>query len=349
VPAQQLPSYAEARAAERLLRRHLVRKAGQQVPAYVDSRIGGQLLRQHRVARVHMPAMVNGYLGLVDGLMNRETVARLRPALEALDGTQAKLTAAVDAIPWYDPSDDEQARVWAMLGNGLESALVGVVESAGAAEVEAQDWPIRFTVRKDAEEIRVPVNERSIRWVERNAAKLLKDVSAKQKRLVRRIILEAFKRGEDPTKILQEIMQVIGLTQREAAAVRNREATILASGVPPRQAAPLVRRYARQLLVLRAKRIARTEFIDGYNQGLIDTWRMAQDEGLLSKRARKDWIEITLSKRTCKICRGLGEGPTKPLGEPFVSEYIGEIDRPPAHPHCRCTMTIHDPTRPRRR
>lgn len=71
------------------------------------------------------------------------------------------------------------------------------------------------------------------------------------------------------------------------------------------------------------------------NTGQNEAWAQAQDEGILSADATKEWI-TTPDELTCPECEPM-DGKTVPLQSEFP-----EGD-PPLHPNCRCTLGIGRP------
>lgn len=80
-----------------------------------------------------------------------------------------------------------------------------------------------------------------------------------------------------------------------------------------------------------ADRIVRTEVLNSYN---------VQADGIIRDLAKNDpelqrrW-DATIDRRTCRVCRDL-DGETVGIGEPFPGGY----KHPPAHPNCRCGLTV---------
>ena len=87
----------------------------------------------------------------------------------------------------------------------------------------------------------------------------------------------------------------------------------------------------------RADVIARTETMRASNEGQREAWDQAVEDGLLTGDEKQEWI-VTPDDRLCPICEPL-DGEQVTLGEKF--NVNGEdLDGPPAHPNCRCTLGI---------
>jgi hypothetical protein len=85
--------------------------------------------------------------------------------------------------------------------------------------------------------------------------------------------------------------------------------------------------------------IYRTEYIDAQNYGIK---ARSLDAGF----TQKTW-NSALDERTCPVCGDQLHGVSLPMDEPFTyvvthkdgSQEEFEVDRPPAHPTCRCVLT----------
>lgn len=87
----------------------------------------------------------------------------------------------------------------------------------------------------------------------------------------------------------------------------------------------------------RADTIARTESMKAANEGQRQLWEQAQEEGLLGKNAKQEWI-VGDDEKLCPICQDM-DGEQVGLDEDFNVD--GEdLDGPPAHPNCRCTVAL---------
>lgn len=87
----------------------------------------------------------------------------------------------------------------------------------------------------------------------------------------------------------------------------------------------------------RAEMVARTETMRAANEGQMQLWDQATEAGLLTGDEQKEWI-VTPDDRLCPICEPL-DGEKAGLDETFKVDGE-EIDGPPAHPRCRCTIGL---------
>lgn len=175
-------------------------------------------------------------------------------------------------------------------------------------------------------------NPQAIQWARLRSAQLVTAISDDARAAIRRLVGEAFESGIPPRELAGLIRNTIGLTERDALAVMNRQLKLMAQGMSPERAAALAKKYADQLHRARALMIARTETMAASNEGQQELWRQAVDAKQLSKSMRKQWI-ATGDERTCPTCGPL-DGTTVPVLEDFP------LGNPPAHPLCRCTIGL---------
>lgn len=91
----------------------------------------------------------------------------------------------------------------------------------------------------------------------------------------------------------------------------------------------------------RAEMIARTETMAASNAGQQEAWDQAVEAGLLSGDELQEWITAS-DEAACPVCSDM-DGEQVGLDEMF--EVDGEdMDGPPAHPNCRCTIGLVMPT-----
>jgi SPP1 gp7 family putative phage head morphogenesis protein len=171
-------------------------------------------------------------------------------------------------------------------------------------------------------------------YARRRAANLVTAATATAKKAIRSIVVRSIEGQFSPIAAARLIRDVIGLDPRRAQAVANyRESLGDRADV-----ADLTSKYANELLAERAEAIARTETMEALNEGQLEAWRDAQEEGLLSEDATKTWL-ATEDERLCPICEYL-DGQTVALDEDFVGEDGELYDAPTAHVNCRCSMTV---------
>lgn len=100
----------------------------------------------------------------------------------------------------------------------------------------------------------------------------------------------------------------------------------------------LTQRYADRWVKYTADTVARTMTIEASNAGLIDGWNQAAEHGLFdASTATLVWY-ATDDDRTCPECDDLDGTEAD-----FPDGGFGDVDFPPAHPDCRCTVVLITP------
>jgi hypothetical protein len=169
---------------------------------------------------------------------------------------------------------------------------------------------------------------------EKQAAAMIANITSETEANIRQLIAQAIRSGKSPYDAAEEIRNLIGLTAAQGQAAQKYKQQLIDSGLSATKAAEKAAEYADELLDLRAETIARSEIMDALNGGQDEAWQQAQDEGLLSDSATKEWI--VTETETCEECLSY-DGKQVPVGEEFP-----EGD-PPLHPNCRCTLGIGHP------
>jgi hypothetical protein len=192
--------------------------------------------------------------------------------------------------------------------------------------------------RRFAQQVVIPVNPYSIKWMKKRALRLLKtNLASDQRKVVGKILSDAFEKGIRPTSVLNEIRKNIGLDARSFGAVERLRQTYTQAQLPPSVQEPLLNKYRDKLLDARAERLARTETIAAEAAGRTQAWQITQDEGALPKKVERVWVSNIHGIKTCDLCQGL-DGQTAGLDE----EFEDGIADPPAHPSCRCTTILQE-------
>jgi len=257
-------------------------------------------------------------------------------------GTQS-IEAILDVMPWYNEADPNSVAFWTRMVSSVTAAYGSTIEDSGQYTTRRYKFPMRFKVEK-AElgiDLVVPINPYSKTWMQQKSAELVVGISDGQKAKLRMLLSRNFERGVRPEAIIEEIEALVGLTETQAGWVVARQDLAIARGVPVGQAKGNARQFAAELLTRRAQTIARTETVDAHTKGLEDAWRLAQEGGFMPPGTKKIW-EALEDERTSDICEELN-GQEVLVGEPFFSTIVGTVDRPPAHPNCRSTMSLRFP------
>jgi len=190
-------------------------------------------------------------------------------------------------------------------------------------------------------------NPNSLAFARARAGQLITSIDTQTRIAVNRIITEAFNNQIDVATTAGRIKNSIGLHANYADAVvkfENRElARLVKAGFKEGEAKIRARNsasaYADRLKEARATTIARTEIQIAQNAGRYEGWRQAAENGYVDPSSTKTWI-IARDERTCPICLEL-DGETIPWNGVFSNG----MDKPVAHPNCRCTMILNPPDR----
>lgn len=179
-------------------------------------------------------------------------------------------------------------------------------------------------------------NPRAIEYARTMSSELI-DAKQSVRANIREIIGDAIEEGMSNAQTIQRIKAEVGLTPRDAAAVRNLRARLRASGKTVAQANKEAAKYAERLLRSRAKTIARTEIARSVSAGQSEFWKQMQDNGRIPPNAKRIWITYQ-DEKLCEICGDL-DGELAPIDGPWQTAF-GSYDIPNAHPNCRCTSGL---------
>lgn len=226
-----------------------------------------------------------------------------------------------------------------LLGLSLEPCPEALLPAYEAVFASVQ----RIEKRRARRVPTVRVNPLTLEWARRQSGTLIRGIGADARNAIRGIIARRLARGQRAESMVDQIRRHVGLLPAQSLAVERRAALLEQQGEAPDKVRRLTREYADGLLLQRALRIARTETTAAQNQGLLDTWREAQEAGELPDAVVRVWVAAPPSpnpNRPCPICLEL-DGLEVSLDEPYSSALLGSsVMRPPAHPGCRCTMTL---------
>jgi SPP1 gp7 family putative phage head morphogenesis protein len=170
---------------------------------------------------------------------------------------------------------------------------------------------------------------------QRAAADMITGISNETRKGIKSVIVRSIREGVAPYDAAREIRSLIGLTEQAAQGAMNYRDQLSESGLSAKGVDRAMEKYVDGAVAARADTIARTEIMGALNEGALEAFDQAQEEGLLTGSATKTWI-ATPDELTCPICEPL-DGETVPLDEEFSS---GD-DSPPAHPNCRCSIAAN--------
>ena len=186
-------------------------------------------------------------------------------------------------------------------------------------------------------------NPSAIRLAARIAARLVRTVTLETQQAIRAVIVRALSEGvavpQQADLIAEILMEVAGLTERQALALQNYRRGLEAKGVQPADIARFAQAQRDRYIRQRAEMIARTETVAAANGGQQATWQEAVREGFLPPDAKRRWM-TALDERVCVVCFPM-DGQVRGIDEPFQSPATGETwEIPPAHVSCRCAMSL---------
>lgn len=181
-------------------------------------------------------------------------------------------------------------------------------------------------------------NPEAQRIAERQATqKLTKAITQEQRKAIRVLIVRSIREGIPVDKLARMIRKLIGLDNRQIAAVLNLRRK-LEGRVSEEVLEKTVNRYAKKKLAERANRIARTEIMGALNGGMIQAGKQAVQKGLLEYPIKT--AMTTPDEITCDICRPMDEVQV-PLNEAFQTP-VGPAKHPPFHVQCRCSVSLSE-------
>ncbi|MGA1038312.1 MAG: phage minor head protein, partial [Ilumatobacteraceae bacterium] len=266
----------------------------------------------------------------------------------------------------------EEALMEAFIVSGETSALeVGKDLAREYSKVgKAADVPLPSEVALQFRFDRT--DPRATAWVRNEAGQLITNMTNESRLLIRNVIGDAFESQRTwaqtgrgifaqlatitPSPSVRDYADVLGanlngLTTRYERAVVNRVTALAddyaARGITGTKALQGMRkegdRYAERLRRSRSRTIARTERMRAHNEARLLSYQQAIDSGLASsEHSRKEWQTGPFD--VCPICVSTAGQKVK-VNEGFTLPNGRQVMAPPAHPNCRCSMTMLTDTR----
>jgi GNAT superfamily N-acetyltransferase len=270
----------------------------------------------HQIADRLAPAARRQFLAAYEQLRARIDVGGLSKALASGRVRQVELVA--DSLP------EELQPLVGTLNQGFEQGGATAAQFAGPRIKE------HITFRRTMPE--------AVEAAERNAARLVTNVTRDTKRAIREVVVRGFREQRTVDEMARDIRGLIGLTRADTRAVLNYQRSLRDANVPADDIERKVNALARKKLNARAVTIARTETINSANQGQLALWRQMQKDELIGSGMWKTWI-ITPDDRLCVRCGAL-EGQAVPIDKPFEHPDGTVVECPTLHPRCRCAMGL---------
>lgn len=189
-----------------------------------------------------------------------------------------------------------------------------------------------------------PMQENVVKWTNDRAAAFVTSVTRDQVKAMREVIKRATQLHDmNVDELSRAIRPMVGLDWRQAIANENYYLKMIENGVKPKVALDKSIRYSARQNRYRAYRIARTELVFAYSNGVYYGTKQAQEQGLLGKSV-KVWC-CADDERCCPTCSAL-DGVEVGIDDDF--DFKTKLIEPgirrtsPAHPHCRCSILIKE-------
>ncbi|MGH7340461.1 MAG: phage minor head protein, partial [Candidatus Rokuibacteriota bacterium] len=209
------------------------------------------------------------------------------------------------------------------------------------------------------------VHPNVVNFARAQAAQMVVGVPAETRRVIAEVIAQGAQHGLDVAQQARAIREVVGLPPSwasapgglareiragEAAAATGRRLSAsakqqirsrIANGtVTDVFVAEMTEQYAESLINRRALNIARTETLRASHNGLTESWKQAQEQGVLPEAAKRFWIvtpDERLSEEHATIPGMNSNG--RGMDEPFETTE-GLHMYPPSRPNCRCSVGL---------
>lgn len=174
-------------------------------------------------------------------------------------------------------------------------------------------------------------------FIKTQGGKLIKEISTAQFNAINTLVRQA-SLSETMTvdQLARSIRPCVGLTQRQAQAVKNYYDSMIAQGYSPAEATKRQAVYAERMHRRRAATIAQTEMAYAYNYGMDAVVRDNIKNGVYEQGVTKRW-RTAYDENVCDICGGI-DGEEIDINKPFSNGYM----LPPGHPNCRCAASYHN-------
>ena len=188
------------------------------------------------------------------------------------------------------------------------------------------------------------VNPASTAYARTASAALVKQITEQQRDSLRRIIADSIEKGIPPRQAAKLIREVVGLTDKQMSSVQRFRKKLEDAGVEGDKLDTRTQRYADSQLKKRAETIARTEVMAAMNTGRQMMWDQAAYDGLIRRdKTFKRWLtahDDRLDEVICEPMPYLDENLKVRLSGQFTTGDGDKLAQPPAHPRCRCTTYL---------
>lgn len=189
-----------------------------------------------------------------------------------------------------------------------------------------------------------PMQDGVVNWTSTRAAAFVTNETGITIKGLRAVIERATQLNDlNVDELGRVIRPMVGLNHRQATANLNYYEKMVKSGLSEDKAYEKSVKYAARQHRYRGQMIARTELSFAYNAGGYYGIKQAQEQELIGE-VKKIWC-TSATERVCEICSAL-EGKALAMDEEFDFKTKltepGIKLRPPAHPHCMCTVMYRE-------
>jgi hypothetical protein len=278
----------------------------------------------HVLADRLAPGARRQFLRLIDRLKNQTVLEDVQAA-----AARGDLVGVVNAIPWQHVPQEFQD-----LGATLRQAF----NQSGDLAAEALSQVLEVEVSFDL------ASPTAMEAARTQAAELVTNMTDASREAIRQLVERAVEEGTPPEELAERVINTIGLTPRQEAAVARFEADLSAQGVDATVRAQRVQRYREAQLRQRGEVISRTELLKSANLGHQEAWIQAVRDGLLNgEQWRKVWIVTPDDRLDTTICEPVPYNAANQdvsIDGYFTLGNGSQVQTPPGHPLCRCVVSL---------
>ncbi len=275
----------------------------------------------HRIADKVEPRLRAGFLRAVRAMQAKVSLTALEAAIAS--GDAAKVVAA---LPW----DTLVTELGDVAAASIRQVVAGVSIPVAAQLEAAAGIELGWTIE----------NPRALQYIDATAAEFLAGAENVSRDAILQQTKRAFSEGMAPRELARKIRRNVGGTNQQIRSIEIFEDRLVAQGVSNAQIEARVGKFASAQIRKRSLSIARTETIRAANGGQRIVWQDAVSRRLLKKKAVKQRWQVTPDDRLdIEVCEPM-EGQLVALGESFITGTGSAVEGPPAHPMCRCAVSM---------
>ena len=263
------------------------------------------------------PDVRDRFIAAMDAARSDIDVEALIEALKAGD-IELALSIAVEGLKAAGRFDD----VVDSLRQAFET--MGTQTMSGVAAVTGVDLSFDMA------------NEAAAAWMREYGARLVTNVTDATRAAIAEYLATGIEEGRSYSESAREIARMIGsLDINRVRSLEKYRKNLMSQGVAGGELDKKLESYAGKLLRSRAQTIASYETVRATNAGQEIAWRVAQERGALSSKAKREWI-TTPDDRLCPDCLSM-DGVEVGLNEPFDTPVGAVMVVNDIHVRCRCS------------